>query len=61
MKVRCANCDWQGDEDDCTERSESMRSEFWGQVATHRYATLACPQCGSEEIDDPVTIEGEDE
>lgn len=62
MNYQCCNCDSIFDSNEAIRATDFEGSEFWGSVAVEPRAYLACPSCGSDEIQEHIEDgDGDDE
>lgn len=54
MLIRCMNCGWRGDVDECPSYEEHIGDPF-GFPAYERF--YECPLCGSEDLEDEDDID----
>lgn len=61
MKYQCCNCDSIFDSDEAIRATDFEGSEFWGFVGVEPVTYLACPTCGSGEIQEHIDDGDDDE
>jgi hypothetical protein len=53
----CCDCGISFVRSEADRRSYTLRSEFWGAVSVTEHYYLACPACGSDQIEEAYAIE----